>query len=347
MYKLTGEDKDIKDFLEGEMYNQSGTVAPNAAKIQEKAFEQGIITETIEVYQNDDFARATVRGYDVSGKIEDDVSLIHFNSLMQYKLLNLYNKEKEGRKEWVKRHSNKTIEDYIPLWFHDLKAPFEIQSNGQVVPNLTLKGQIKIMEDMLRYKTVAARIVTSQAKARIQKRLLRQDWRDPNEVDVMIEEGRHVGKLKMMEKEERQPKKITNPTNESEMIDNHADMMKKYNPELEARIEQNRVQGHKRIEEQRKKQSQKDPNKPTITGSVKQVPAEEPLEPLYLKEDFEGIEEDKLAMAIIERTQEYLEMESGAAEPLQVKKLFKLHSDELNNIKEGLADECMRSFAGK
>jgi len=99
--------------------------------------------------------------------------------------------------------------EFKPVFFNDINNPFELQSNGTIIPNLTLKGQMKIFKDITRFKVFSVRDAYSKAANRAQRRVLNQEFQDEIEIDLENEEVERVNKGKKVKKEPVQYKSKT------------------------------------------------------------------------------------------------------------------------------------------
>lgn len=160
------------------------------------------------------------------------------------------------------------------------------------------------------------------------------------------------------------------PENASELIDKHSEMMKKHSLLSDEEIDKNTEKLKQDLEKSKKEAKKKENRKgPVITGSFtkkedgktiaekaiedSEKRAKENQEPeltvLYIPEDFEEIPDEQLVETILERTKSHLTATSGEANITDVRKLFILHKDELNSLRDSkpsLADECVKRLAG-
>jgi len=85
----------------------------------------------------------------------------------------------------------------------------------------------------------------------------------------------------------------------------------------------------------------------TVTGKENKEHETEGV--LFRGEDFEGIEDDKLASEIITRTKDHLNGHGSESNTTAVRKIIKARKDELNNLRESkpnLFEECWKLTAG-
>lgn len=157
------------------------------------------------------------------------------------------------------------------------------------------------------------------------------------------------------------------PKNQEELINQHSEMMKKHSLLPDEEIDKNTEKLKQDLEKSREIQKKKETREgPVITCGVskeeEKTIAEKAIEDsekrakknskkvvLYIPEDFEEISDDKLVETIIERTKSHLNAESGEATTNDIRKLFILHKDELNHLRDSkpsLADECVKTLAG-
>lgn len=194
------EEKDMKavsDNIVGGFYSTNGdNKVPDSRLINFVFNKAKITTEFIREEQTNDYAKFIVRATSPDGSFShEDTVLHHFETVMNKKLVEMYEKEKElyNKKKPFLEKNNK---EYEPIFFSDYDNPFVLQSNGSIIPNLTQKGMMKIFKDMFQFKNFAIRDATTKARARAQKAVLNQDWREQFEIDSEMEEVTEVNNNK-------------------------------------------------------------------------------------------------------------------------------------------------------
>lgn len=181
----------INDTIFGTFYNtgkgKSSKQVPDSRIIQGLANKYKIKTKEVFSEQTNDYAKVVVSATSPNGICQEDIVIHNFTAILQEKTVLLAEKELNARREFKSMPMNKDKE-FKPVFFNDIENPFELQSNGTIIPNLTLKGQIKLFKDMTRFKTFAARDAYTKAANRAQRRVLNQEFRDEFEIELESEE---------------------------------------------------------------------------------------------------------------------------------------------------------------
>jgi len=165
----------------GKNYKQ----VPDSRVIQGLANKYKIKTKEVFSEQTNDYAKVVASATSPNGVYQEDIVIHNFTAILQEKTVLLAEKELKAKKEFESKPMNKE-KLFKPVFFNDIDYPFELQSNGTIIPNLTLKGQIKLFKDMTRFKTFAARDAYTKAANRAQRRVLNQEFR--NEVEIELED---------------------------------------------------------------------------------------------------------------------------------------------------------------
>ena len=190
----------INDTIFGTFYNtgkgKSSKQVPDSRIIQGLANKYKIKTKEVFSEQTNDHAKAVVSATSPNGIYQEDIVIHNFTAILQEKTVLLAEKELNARKEFESMPMNKEKE-FKPVFFNDIDNPFELQSNGTIIPNLTFKGQIKLFKDITRFKTFAARDAYTKAANRAQKRVLNQEFRDEIEIELEDEEVQKVSDSKI------------------------------------------------------------------------------------------------------------------------------------------------------
>ena len=190
----------INDTIFGTFYNTGGgkgsKQVPDSRIIQGLANKYKVKTQEVFSEQTDDYAKVVVGATAPNGVYQEDIVIHNFTAILQEKIVNLFEKELEAKKDFESRPVNKERE-FKPVFFIDMGSPFELQSNGTIIPSLTLKGQIKLFKDMTRFKTFATRDAYSKAANRAQKRVLNQEFRDEIEIELEDDEVKKVNNGKV------------------------------------------------------------------------------------------------------------------------------------------------------
>lgn len=212
----------VNNTIFGNFYNtgKGGSPVPDSRLIQSLANKFNLKTEEVFSEQTDDYAKAVVGVTSPNGVYQEDVVIHHFPTVLQKKVVELAEKELDSKKDYESRPMNKGKE-FKPIYFNDLDNPFELQSNGTIIPNLTLKGQMKIFKDMTRFKDFSVRDAYTKAANRAQRRVLNQEFRDEIEIDLEDEEVKKVNDNKKVSKEPVQYNETSSSTKkESETSNN-------------------------------------------------------------------------------------------------------------------------------
>lgn len=87
-------------------------------------------------------------------------------------------------------------------------------------------------------------------------------------------------------------------------------------------------------QQQVKPDSEKTATEKAIEDYDKRAKEESEIEVLFIAEDFEGIKDEDLAQEVITRTRTYLEYMSGESSDMEIRKIIRIHNEELNNLRE-------------
>ncbi|MDR1018641.1 MAG: hypothetical protein LBM02_08080 [Lachnospiraceae bacterium] len=196
---LTKKDaEDIASSITGEMYSVGGTNrVPDSRVIQSLSNAKHLTTKIVSYHQDEKEASVVVECSDGQSTVQSVVNHI-FSTVMQDKIVSMVKKELEKKKE---KESFKNSKPYKSFCFNDLDNPFVVDENGSAIPNLTLQGQLKLVNDMTRFKTFAIRDADTKASKRAQMKILNQEWRDPEEIESEDDEVSKVNNNKAVKKE--------------------------------------------------------------------------------------------------------------------------------------------------
>ncbi|MDR2831160.1 MAG: hypothetical protein LBB45_09070 [Methanobrevibacter sp.] len=197
-------EKAIGDYIYGEFYNLNNKKTPDSRIIQSMANKLKIRTEIVEAIQTEEYAKVIAKARHKTNSSEG-VVIHHFNTVRDDKIVSMYEREQDLFKEYRSRPMNKE-KQYKPVYFMDIDQPFIINENGSMIPNLTIKGQLKIVKDMVRFKTFAVRDATTKAMNIAQRKILNQDWREQEEVQMEESDIKKVNDDKKFIKEKVEPK---------------------------------------------------------------------------------------------------------------------------------------------
>lgn len=212
----------VNNTIFGDFYNtgKGSAPVPDSRVIQRLANKFNLKTEEVFSEQTDDHAKAVVGVSSLNGVYQEDVVIHHFATVLQKKVVELAEKELASKKDYESRPVNKD-KDFKPIFFNDLDNPFELQSNGTIIPNLTLKGQMKIFKDMTRFKDFSVRDAYTKAANRAQRRVLNQEFRDEIEIDLEDEEVKKVNNNKKVSKEPVQYNETSSSTKKESKTPNN------------------------------------------------------------------------------------------------------------------------------
>ena len=207
----------VNNTIQGTFYNTGKKQVPDSRVIQSLANKFRIKTIEVLTEQTNDYAKAVVGAESPNGVYMEDVVIHHFPTIMQKKIVELFEKELSAKKDFDSKPMNKE-KQFKPVFFNDIADPFSLEHNGTIIPNLTLKGQVKIFKDMTRFKDFSVRDAYSKAANRVQRRLLNQEFREDIEIDLEDEEVRNVNNNKKVTKNPveytKKKKKAVNKFNE-------------------------------------------------------------------------------------------------------------------------------------
>lgn len=168
----------------GGFYTVAGKKEADSWRVQEEANDKKISTEIIEAEQTNEYAKAIVRAYypDKAGYVE---AVVHhdFKTVRELRIIDMLDKELEA----VSRGSK-------PRIFKDPSNPFIWSESGEMIPNLTSRGQLHIMKTMLRFKQFSLRDATTKAMRIAQLKALNQEWREAEEIEEERKEVEEVAK---------------------------------------------------------------------------------------------------------------------------------------------------------
>lgn len=203
-------EKAIGDYIYGEFYNINNKKTPDSRIIQSISNKLSIKTEIVEATQTEEYAKVIAKATHKTNSSEG-VVIHHFNTVRDDKIVSMYEREQDLFKEYSSRPMNKE-KQYKPIYFLDIDQPFVLSEKGNMLPNLTIKGQLKIVKDMVRFKTFAVRDATTKAMNIAQRKILNQDWREQEEVQMEESDIKKVNDDKKFTKEKVEPKE-DNSTN--------------------------------------------------------------------------------------------------------------------------------------
>ena len=190
----------INNTIFGTFYNvgkgKNSKQVPDSRVIQGLANKYKIKTKEVFSEQTNDYAKVVASAISPNGVYQEDIVIHNFTAILHEKIVILAEKELKAKKEFESMAMNKEKE-FKPVFFNDIDNPFELQPNGTIIPNLTLKGQIKLFKDMTRFKTFAARDAYTKAANRVQRRVLNQEFRNEVEIELEDEEVQKLSDTKI------------------------------------------------------------------------------------------------------------------------------------------------------
>ena len=170
--------KAIDNTIHGSFYKTNKKLVPDSRIIQSVANNNMVETKEVFSEQNDEYTKVIASATLPNGNYVEDVVIHHFATVLQKMIVDCLGKELKKRK------NNPNFKSRI---FNDLDNPFELKSNGSITPNLTFKGQLKFIKDMTKFKYFSVRDAYSKAANRAQKRVLKQEFREKDE--IMLEDN--------------------------------------------------------------------------------------------------------------------------------------------------------------
>jgi hypothetical protein len=217
--QLTQKDvTDIIDNVTGGFYNVGTKNNPKRVVDSKltRALGNGkkISTEYIKHSQTPQEVAITIRAIHPDGSFIDSTVTHYFETIMQSKLMSMLKQDEIAYKEFKSKPINKD-KPFKHGLYEDLNNPFILDASGNISPNLTLKGQKKIVNDMINFKKIAIRDAETKAERRAILKLLNQEWKDPEEWELEVEEVEMVNNGKKVTHE---PVKSINHESKSESI---------------------------------------------------------------------------------------------------------------------------------
>ncbi|MDR1818795.1 MAG: hypothetical protein LBR15_00920 [Methanobrevibacter sp.] len=181
----------VEKHIKGGVYKVGDQTIPDAKLVQSLANNVGLCGRTVNIQQTSSYTSVTVEVEDNKGN-SVQASVVHdFRIELEVKVVTLYENTVKSVKQGKKN-----------FFFEDLDDPFDFDIKGNIIPKLTIKGQIKLVKDMARFKSFSVRDAETKAYTRAYKKLLNQDWREKDEIDYEDEEVQKVNKNKPVRKEE-------------------------------------------------------------------------------------------------------------------------------------------------
>ncbi len=139
-----------------------------------------------------------------------------YADVIQERLLAMLESDKEAEKKFKSSKFNEN-KKFKPAYFNDLNNPMTVDfSTGEMTPNLTERGQLKIVRDMINFKKTAERSAGTKAERVAFLKILNQEWREPEEIEheesevISVNNGKKIRYEEVGENEE--PKKTQNET---------------------------------------------------------------------------------------------------------------------------------------
>jgi|LGVE01.1.fsa_nt_gb hypothetical protein len=174
------EDKKTKEFLQqrGSSYSVSGKDRPDAHAIQHVANATDMDTEILIAEQNDKQCKAVVRAH-LGDRYIDAVVIHDFGVERQLKTMEMIKNRPE-----ILDH----FEGLIPVIREDATVKMKTDKGWEEVP-----ASYFMIHALLHQRRFAIRDAITKASAIAQSKMLnREDWRDPEEVDMEYEERNMV-----------------------------------------------------------------------------------------------------------------------------------------------------------
>lgn len=190
----------VKHQVKGKMYSAGSKSEPDAWLAQKWANDRGVSTELVEAEQTKDYVQVITRAINPrTGQYVEDIIRHDFNTIFLKKAIDLVDKSMK----YAKSGQKKTI------FIEDLAEPLIITESGDMVPNLTPRGKLKLMKEMVNFKNFAIRDATSKSMRRAMLKILNYDWREDEEIDMEQEEVEQV--QKMIKEQNTSKKKQSKP----------------------------------------------------------------------------------------------------------------------------------------
>ena len=182
--------------IEGTRYSTGkNNTAPDSMLAQKWANENAITLEIIEKEQTKDHILAIVRATNPSnGQFIDDLIYHDFDTIKLKKTLDFIDAT-------LKNTRNKTGKT---PYIKDLKEPLLYGENGEIFPNLTPRGHIKIAKEMINFWNFGLRDAVTKASRRAYLKILNFEWKDKEEINEEYLERESV--QRMIDEREKQKK---------------------------------------------------------------------------------------------------------------------------------------------
>lgn len=197
--------KDIVDTVNGGFYNV-GTMknpkrVPDSKLVSSLGNAKKINTEPVKIVKNADYVEVHMKATAPNGQYRVGAVTHYYADIMQSKLMSMLNQDEEAYKKFksLKINEGKT---WDRGYYVDLENPFLLDSTGNMTPNLTLKGQKKIVNDMVNFKKISERDAQTKAERVAILKLLNQEWREDEEVLAELDEVKSVNNGKKVTYEE-------------------------------------------------------------------------------------------------------------------------------------------------
>ena len=170
---VTQNAEEVEHNIKGYSYLAGGKVEPDGWSAQKFGNENGIVTETIDFFQDNEKAWAKVRATDPkTGQFVEDVVQFIFIDVFNKKVVDLV----DASIKKAPRGATKT-----PL-IKDLKNPLLMDKDMNIEANLTPRGQLHIIKQMVSFKYFAIRTAQTDAARRAILKILNKEWREDEEI---------------------------------------------------------------------------------------------------------------------------------------------------------------------
>jgi len=261
-----------------------GKFEPDAYRVQEEANDELISTKIVHVEQTRDYALAITEASNSRGQKVQAVVNHDFNTIMLKKVMELFKKVHAGQSVSIElKGHRKRIEV-----FNDNNNPFIIGPDGEMIPNLTGMGMVKVLDDMLRFKNFSLRDATTKSMRVAQLKILNREWREDEEIKAEKEEVKNVNKgqepgktdQKRVDKIENNKKKAENKQKEKKKEENQeqeeqqGDNKDEQEPEEEKKEEQTTEKETSEAKERAKERKEEIKNQSIDEEEEKQIQTE-------------------------------------------------------------------------
>nr|WP_302577883.1 hypothetical protein [Methanobrevibacter arboriphilus] len=195
--------EDIVDTVQGGFYVVGKDKrVPDSKLVSCLANAKEISTLEPIIKKTSEFCEVTATAVSPTGQQRTGSVKYLYADVIQERLLAMLESDKEAEKKFKSSKFNENKE-FKPAYFNDLKNPMSVDfSTGEMTPNLTERGQLKIVRDMINFKKTAERSAGTKAERVAFLKILNQEWREPEEIKHEEEEVVSVNNGKKVHYEE-------------------------------------------------------------------------------------------------------------------------------------------------